>query len=171
MVNFFLQGLLVLRKRNHSFKVSICLLWADLRMIHDGLGIWEIRHESIIFFCSFICNKQVHITLIIFSYACILKMIFSLSLSIIHNALISMCQRIAEKKPTMQLRASVEHFNSKSDFFFIKIQIRGWIIPEASSLLLRIYVRNHSYGCILQSNIIEQFLFASVDISDHSESY
>lgn len=71
----------------------------------------------------------------------------------------------------MQLRASVEHFNSKSDFFFIKIQIRGWIIPEASSLLLRIYVRNHSYGCILQSNIIEQFLFASVDISDHSESY
>lgn len=121
MVIFFsFKDCLCWEKRNHSFKVCICLLWANLRMIHNSLGIWGIRHESIIFFCSFICYKQIHITFILSPHGCILKMIFSLSLSVIHNALISMCQRIAEKNPTVQLRASVEHFRSKSDFFSLR---------------------------------------------------
>lgn len=117
---FSFKDCLCWEKRNHSFKVCICLLWANLRMIHNSLGIWEIRHESIIFFCSFICYKQIHITFILSPHGCILKMIFSLSLSVFHNALISMCQRIAEKTPQCNW-GQVWNILAPKVIFFIKI--------------------------------------------------
>lgn len=43
IVNFFHQALLMLRK-NCIFKMCIYLLWANLRMRYNSLGIWEIRY-------------------------------------------------------------------------------------------------------------------------------